>query len=219
MPKLLEVSLSSENVLKDMGLFADIGFEERPVNEIIKHHYGVLGDETFHVGLHHSDFSSPTLTYVVPDVAHFAGLLGNFIEFERADLSDLHFNQVSFYDPGHQRVNLIEARTFSPAFVDASRSHPLGKFQRIELPHSGEREAFWQLVEQTLRPDQDHARDPLMSFSPSLKKLTAVYTGDLEALIVHSAQNGWQTFSVTANDDGLLRTPHQFDILVRQRSH
>ncbi|MFK8029737.1 MAG: hypothetical protein AB8G18_05825 [Gammaproteobacteria bacterium] len=218
MPKLLEVSVSTEQILKDMGWFANLGFEERQANEILKHHYGVLGDSTFHVGLHQSEFKSPTLTYVLQNVGRFAPTLGNFIEFEDAELGELQFNRVSFFDPGQQRVNLIEARTFSPAFVDVPGSPGvLGTFERFELPHTPEREAFWQLVQQILRPTEtDPTIDPIMYFNPQIERPTAVYTGNLDALVVHSAKNGWQTFSVNADDQGVLRTPFDFDILVNR---
>ncbi len=216
MATLLEISIATDNILKDMSQFAEIGFQERTVNETVTHHYGVLGDMHFNVGLHVAEFASPTLTYILPDVARYAPKLDQLnIEFERADLGEDQFNQISFFDPGAQRINLIEARTFSPAFDDDTQGHPLGQYQHIELPHSPEREDFWARLQEIVNPQSDDASyTPMIQFCPHLQRLTATYTGDLEQLIVHSAQRGWQHFSVTQDNHGLYRTPHMFDIRV-----
>ncbi len=220
MHRLLELSISTEHILKDMGLYADLGFGERQVNEILQHHYGVLGDGQFHIGLHEAEFETPTLTYVLPDVARFAPALRSLnIEFERADLSDDQFNQISFFDPDGQRINLIEARTFSPTLDDESRPHMLGRFDHIELPYTPDREHFWADLQNAIEPPNDDdstaAATPMVHLSPDRKRLAVVYTGDLDALIVHSAQQGWQRFAVTADDLGVYKTPHQFDLLIR----
>ncbi len=220
MARLLEVSISTEHILKDMALYAELGFQERTANETVTHHYGVLGDTDFSVGLHVAEFASPTLTYVLPNVARYASLLEQLnIEIERADLSDDQFNQISFFDPGAQRINLIEARTFSPAFDDEAQAHQIGQYQHVELPHSPEREAFWERLQEIVNPQEEDAPfTPMIQLRPSLQRLTAIYESDLEALIVHSAQQGWQHFSVTQDDHGLYRTPHQFDIRVASQN-
>lgn len=219
MYRLLELSLPTGQILKDMALFADLGFSEHRVNEIVPHHYGVLGDGRFHVGLHGTEFEGPTLTYVLPDVARYAPALSELdIEFERADLGDDQFNQISFFDPGRQRINLLEARTFSPTLDDDMASHKLGAFTHIELPEVPGREAFWAQLIDMLPPHvpeiADDQAEPLVRFHPDRERLTVVYKGDLEALIMHSAREGWQHFKVTADDQGLLRLPHHFDLLI-----
>lgn len=218
MPRFLEISLSTEHIIKDMAIYAELGFGERQVNEIVPHHYGVLGDDRFHVGLHQNEFASPTITYVLPDLVRFAERLSAIVELENAVLSDTQFNQLSFIDPNGQRISLIEARTFSPTFVDDPESHSvLGQFNYLELPHTPEREAFWTLLEHIIiLEESDGDKPPLVRFSASTARLTAVYRGDLENLIVHSAQQGWQNFAVTENNHGLFRTRHNLDIRVER---
>ncbi len=218
MYKLLELSVSTEQILKDMALYAALGFGEHQANEIVPHHYGILGDGDFHVGLHAADFDSPTLTCVLPDVAKFAAALGSLnTEFERACLSDDQFNQISLFDPEGQRINLIEARTFSPTLDDNARPHRLGRFIQIELPWTEEREIFWARLHAIMNPSDDDeepaAPAPLVTLNRDRKRLTVVYECDLDALIVHSAQEGWQRFAITADDFGVFRTPHDFDLL------
>ncbi|MEM7081468.1 MAG: hypothetical protein AAF465_01855 [Pseudomonadota bacterium] len=223
MTPLLELSLCTTDILRDMGRFSDLGFEEYPVNESVPHPYGVMGDGRFFAGLHGADFASPTLTYVVPNLVRIVPALSDLeIEFERADLGDDQFNQISFYDPGNQRINLIEARTFSPAYADTEASHTLGAFQGIELPHSDARQAFWeqlQLVVETMTQQSVDAESvPLVDVHPDRARLTVRYRGDLDTLIMHSAQQGWRHFSVTADNEGLYRTDHQFDFVIQSAS-
>jgi hypothetical protein len=220
MYRLLELSVSTDHILSDMAHYADLGFGECQVNEIVQHHYGVLGDGRFHIGLHETEFDTPSLTYVLPDVARFAPALRHLkLKFERADLSDDQFNQISFFDPGGQRVNLIEARTFSPTPGDDSRPHLLGRYKHIELPYSAAREHFWNGLHSAIEPSTDDnakkASPPMVHLHPNRQRLTVVYAGDLEALIVHSAQQGWQRFAVTADDQGVYKTPHDFDMLIQ----
>lgn len=218
MPRFLEVSLSTDQIIKDMAVYADIGFEERAVNEIVSHHYGVLGDDRFHLGLHEQEFSSPTITYVLPNLSHFAPKLGDLVELEQAVISDTQFNHLSLIDPNGQRIRLIEARTFSPTFSDNLKSHGvLGRFMYLELPHTTEREDFWMELERIIiLESSDGDKPPLVRFNSSSARLTAVYSGDLDNLIMHSAQQGWQNFAVTEHNHGLFRTRHNLDIRIEK---
>lgn len=205
--KLLEISVASDDLLKHIGWWEEHGFHSLEVNEIWSHQYGVMSNGSLNVGLHNTELTSPTLTFVLPELAsHIPDLSKAGINFELMQLSDEHFHQAGFTDASGVGARWLEARTFSPSIELTASSHVFGELDHAAIPAVNGNQALWQELQ--------FSSDRVMA-TEQATHLTVIMEADVETLIVEAAKNGWTDFSVTADNQGLLRTPHGFDLLVR----
>jgi len=207
----LELSISSDQLLVDIGRLEEYGFQAAQTNDVWTHQYGVMGDGNCHFGLHALEFESPKISFIVRDLAKKAALLENIgVTFDRSYFGDNQVHQAEFTDPSGQAVRLVEARTYSPVVMDED-SIQLGQFQHIVLPRNNN-EQLWETLQQS-----DETQFWIKTDS-QYERLTVVYHHDIEQLIMTGTRNGWKAFSITDNNDGLIKTNFGFDFLVQGQS-
>jgi hypothetical protein len=86
------------------------------------------------IGLHDGKFARPALTFVHQDLAREARSMSDHgIEFDYLKVDEDIFNEVGFHDSDGHLVTMIEARTFTPADLDAVVSL-CGRWFEICLP-------------------------------------------------------------------------------------
>jgi catechol 2,3-dioxygenase-like lactoylglutathione lyase family enzyme len=144
--RFLEVSVHAPDVAESLAFYEALGFVQAPTGEARSHPYAVVTDGRLFVGLHQHGFASPTLTWVLPDVAKRApDLQALGIEFESAKLDDAAMHEIGFRDPSGQMINVIEARTFSPPALSPAHATELGYFEEFGMPTSdlARTSAFW----------------------------------------------------------------------------
>ena len=212
--KFLEISFASHNVLEDMALFKELGFQELQVGEIVDHPYGVVSDGRLCLGLHNYDFADLALTYVLPDLAQRLGPLRNQVgKFEYQKTQPDEFNELCILDPAGLPIRVLEARTFSPAnFGGAEDVSICGRFQGLALASNdiAQREAFFEGLGFISDTSNDHANlvgDGLnLYFFPESgqKKATLKFQSpDLESVIRHAASLGIVFSDVTESETGI----------------
>jgi hypothetical protein len=155
----LEISISTPEILTSVEFYERLGFRHAHVGETWQHPYGVMSDGRVALGLHQYTFSSPALTFVVPELRDKLGSFAEAgIEFAFCKIADDEFNEVGFTDPDRQMITLLEARTFSP-LPTGTRDSICGYFLEYRM---GVRDCqvsrdFWErvgLVTASASPDQ-----------------------------------------------------------------
>jgi catechol 2,3-dioxygenase-like lactoylglutathione lyase family enzyme len=133
--RFLEVSVAAPDVAESLSFYESLGFVQALVGDIWSHPYAVVTDGRLVLGLHQQETFPPGLTWMHPDLAdHRQTLLHAGIELQSATLDDDSFHQIGFLDPTGLPINLIEARTFTPATVAATFSSGLGYFEEFGIP-------------------------------------------------------------------------------------
>lgn len=128
--RFLEVSVTSENILASLEFYRALGFEELPTGDAWEHPYAVVSDGRMVIGLHAREIESPTLSFVLPDLAAtISSQLAPDLTMRYARTGDEHFHEAGFRDPGGQALMLLEARTFSPPDFAESDTSLLGYFE------------------------------------------------------------------------------------------
>lgn len=113
--EFLELSVPTRDPMASYAFWQRVGFASVPVGDAWRHPYASLTDGRVHVGVHQCDLEGPTLTFVRPRLLELVPLLeAAGIELEACRLGGDEFNQLRFRDPDEQRVQVVEARTFSP---------------------------------------------------------------------------------------------------------
>jgi hypothetical protein len=133
--QFLEYSLAARPLAASYEFYSALGFVSAPVGDVLPHAYVALFDGTLAIGLHDREQMGPQLTFVRPGLRDYVRplrRLGIALESER--LRDDEFNAASFTDPGGQRVELIEARTFAPGDWSSSHVTACGALLEISLP-------------------------------------------------------------------------------------
>jgi len=131
--RFLEVSLATPRILESWQFYQQLGFAAATVGEIWPHRYAVVTDGRIAIGLHDAQLEGPTLSYVLPDLAHhLAPLQAAGVAFDTQVLGEDAFNEARFVAPAGQHTRLIEARTFSPP--ESARPSALGWFEEYALP-------------------------------------------------------------------------------------
>lgn len=212
MLRFLEISAASQNLLSDLGAFEDLGFQSLQVNEAWAHQYGVMGDGFFHVGLHGRALDTPALTFVLPDLArHIAVLQGSGIHFDFVHISEQHFHNAGFTDSAGQNVWLLEARTYSPTLPEEDQTSHLGEFCEIRIPGQNDNHREWA----ALGCEEGSISGTPVRLDEHTQRLTVVYQSPLEALVMKGTRMGWPQFSITKENEGLVKTAHGFDFLIK----
>jgi catechol 2,3-dioxygenase-like lactoylglutathione lyase family enzyme len=133
--RFLEISLHTPDIQESLNFYERLGFVQATVGETWTHPYAVVTDGRLYLGLHGRPCPPITLTYVQPDLAHHAARLQALgIEFDNEHFDLESFNEASFADPHGLRINLLEARTFSPPAVEALHESTCGYFTELGVP-------------------------------------------------------------------------------------
>jgi len=133
--RFLEISLHTPDIQASLAFYESLGFVQATVGETWTHPYAVVTDGRLFLGLHGRPCPPIALTYVQPDLAqHAARLHALGIEFNSEHFDIESFNEASFADPHGLRVNVLEARTFSPPDVAANHESTCGYFTEVGIP-------------------------------------------------------------------------------------
>lgn len=133
--RFLEVSLHTPDIQASLGFYESLGFAQATTNDTWTHPYAVVTDGRLFIGLHGRECPPIALTYVQPDLAEHAPRLQSLgIEFNSGRFDSDTFNEASFADPHGLRINVIEARTFSPPSIDAGFESTCGYFTELGIP-------------------------------------------------------------------------------------
>jgi catechol 2,3-dioxygenase-like lactoylglutathione lyase family enzyme len=133
--RFLELGIRTADIRASVEFYERLGFIQATTGDTWSHPYGVLTDGRLHVGLHESEFDSPTLTFVHADIARYARELaarGVKFAFERTAAHE--FNAVGFKDPNGQMLVIVEARTYSPVARRTPPGSLCGYFEEYSMP-------------------------------------------------------------------------------------
>lgn len=147
--EFLEISLSTPDLLASVRFYEQLGFQQASVGDTWPHPYAVLSDGHLHLGLHRYTFTSPSLTFVLPELrAHLANLEADGVTLEFSKTSDAEFNEAGFFAPDTQMIALLEARTFSPRRQQADRAGACGYFSayRLAVHDYPAAQRFWETL-------------------------------------------------------------------------
>ncbi len=147
--RFLEIGLQCEDVLASLEFYKTLGFRELDVGDIWTHPYAVVSDGRLHLGLHARELDSPTLTFVLADLAaKLPYLERNGVRFEFSQLDSDQFNTAGVLSPDQQLITLLEARTYSPApfeELDVSTLGRLAEF-RLRTKNAEAASGFWENI-------------------------------------------------------------------------
>ncbi len=114
--RFLEFSVQTDDIVESLGFYKLLGFQELTVGEVWKHKYAVVSDGVLNIGLHEGKFDRTALTFVHHDLARQARSMSDHgFNFRYLKIDADVFNELGFVDRDKNLVNMIEARTFSPA--------------------------------------------------------------------------------------------------------
>ncbi len=133
--RFLEVSLHTPDIQESLQFYERLGFVQATTGETWTHPYAVVTDGRLFLGLHARECPPIALTYVRPDlIRHVAELQASGIDFNSEHFDNESFHEASFSDPHGLRVNLLEARTYSPPDIEASHQSTCGYFAELGIP-------------------------------------------------------------------------------------
>ncbi len=145
--RFLELSVHAPDVLASLEFCIGLGFTPAEVGATWPHPYAVATDGRMTFGLHQSEFASPALTFVLPELRRGVEALDKSgIEFAFTRLGDSVFNEAGFADPDGHMITLLEARTYSPVSLPPGQTSRLGWFEEVMLPVANLdiAQAFWE---------------------------------------------------------------------------
>ncbi|MEM7612428.1 MAG: hypothetical protein AAF270_12150 [Pseudomonadota bacterium] len=131
--RFLEISVASDDLLASLDFYHTLGFTELTTGDALDYGYAVVAGPQISIGLHAQHVERPTVTLVLPDLAHTALQWSDneFVQNMRIDQDT--FNQVDLVDHDDHALRLIEARTFSPSSEKISMALP-GRLLEYTLP-------------------------------------------------------------------------------------
>jgi catechol 2,3-dioxygenase-like lactoylglutathione lyase family enzyme len=133
--RFLEVSLHTPDIQESLHFYESLGFVQATVGETWTHPYAVVTDGRLFLGLHARPCPPIAISYVQPNLMqHTVRLLSSGIEFNSERFDTESFHEASFADPHGLRVNLLEARTFSPPAIAALHQSTCGYFTELGVP-------------------------------------------------------------------------------------
>ncbi|HWW21975.1 MAG TPA: hypothetical protein VNZ06_14335 [Steroidobacteraceae bacterium] len=147
--RFLEIGLATRDITASFTFYDRLGFGQLMTSDAWPHRYGVLSDERLYVGLHEREMTSPSVTFVLPDLVHaLPRLRSQRLEPDLALLGEDRLNQVVLRDPAGHAVTLLEARTYSPAPQGSAKQSLCGYFSHLSLPQTDFDSAriFWELA-------------------------------------------------------------------------
>src|SRR5262245_14321790 len=125
--RFLELSVRSDDMLASIEFYERLGFRQLEVGETWSHPYAVLSDGRLPIGLHRYDFDSPSLTFVLPELAaKLPHMERKGVSFAFRKLGTDEFNEAGLVAPDSQMITLLEARTYSPPSFDDVDTSVLG---------------------------------------------------------------------------------------------
>ncbi len=150
--RFLELGVRCGDVLESLHFYKTLGFTELETGDIIAHKYAVVSDGELNIGLHDTEFESPSLTFVQPDLArHARSMSDHGFDFTRMRLDEDVFNELTFRDLDGHNVTMVEARTFHMS-EDAENDSLCGAWFELTLPVRDTLRAarFWAPIAPTL---------------------------------------------------------------------
>jgi hypothetical protein len=118
--RFLEFSVPTNDILESLNFYKLLGFHELEIGDMWPHKYAVVSDGELCIGLHDGKFDSPSMTFVQQELAREARSMSDHgFNFEYLKIDEDVFHEAGFFDPDGHLVTLIEARTFTPADLDA----------------------------------------------------------------------------------------------------
>lgn len=145
--RFLEISVHAPEIRESLAFYEALGFEQALVGEVWPYPYAVVTDGRLYIGLHAERIQEPTLTFVLQDLRARLGDLETLgLDFEDLKVATDVFNHATFVDPTGQRVNLVEARTFSPPSIEVHTATTCGYFAEYGIPvrEPDNARAFWE---------------------------------------------------------------------------
>jgi catechol 2,3-dioxygenase-like lactoylglutathione lyase family enzyme len=156
--RFLELGIATPDIAGSVQFYERLGFSQLITGDAWSHRYGVLSDGRLHLGLHERAMPSPALTFVLPQLASSQSRLraANF-KPELAALGEDSLHQLHLRDPGGHAVNLLEARTYSPAAAGAQPQSLCGYFSHLSLPQADYQAAreYWERAGFVALPEED----------------------------------------------------------------
>lgn len=156
--QFLEFSIATRPLAPSAAYFAALGFRSAATADTLSHQYAAYFDGSVTFGLHDRDATSPTLTFVRPDLKSYVRALRRLrIELDDVQLADDEFNRVTFRDPAGQTVVLLEARTFTPGTWESHDVCVTGTFLEYSVPAEDLAAArtFWEALGLTPLAEDD----------------------------------------------------------------
>jgi len=145
--RFLEISVHAPDILASLGFYESLGFQQVQVNETLTHPYAVISDGRLMLGLHQAPLKSTTLVFVKANLAqHLDQLRALELVFEQEHLGSDEFNEVTCHDSNGQRLQILEARTFSPPDISPTFLSRCGYFVEYGIPvkEFSQGIAFWE---------------------------------------------------------------------------
>lgn len=132
--RYLEISIPTAQIQESIAFYEALGFSQALTGETWSHPYAVVTDGHLFIGLHATSWSGPRLTYVQPELRRHVDVLERAgVTADCLQLASDAFNELSFTAPPEVRVQLIEARTFSPP-ADVTPESACGYFSEWGWP-------------------------------------------------------------------------------------
>lgn len=133
--RFLELSIHADDMLTSIEFYERLGFRQLEVGETWSHPYAVLTDGRLPIGLHHYEFDSPALTFVLPELASkLPHMERQGVSFAFRKVAADEFNEAGLIAPDNQMITLLEARTYSPPSFDDVDYSILGRLAEWSLP-------------------------------------------------------------------------------------
>jgi catechol 2,3-dioxygenase-like lactoylglutathione lyase family enzyme len=142
-----ELSIATDDVRGAVEFYERLGFAQASTSDAFTHPYGVLTDGRVFLGLHRRAGPAAVLTFVR------AGIAQHLAQFDAAGLATSHralgedvFHRIGLEDPAGNALEVLEARTYSPATRAAHETSLCGDFAEISLPAAdfAAARAFWE---------------------------------------------------------------------------
>ena len=166
--RFLELAIATPDIALSVQFYERLGFVQLPTSDAWPHRYGVLSDGRIHLGLHECAMPSPSVCFVLPELAQArARLVAAHIEPELTRLGEDQLHQLRVRDPAGQAITLLEARTYSPAAPPTGGESLCGYFSHLSLPEPDFKRAraFWERAGFVALPEleEPYAHLPLTS--------------------------------------------------------
>lgn len=132
--RFLEFSVRTPDILESLGFYKTLGFTELDTGDVYSHKYAVVSDGDLNIGLHERDMTSPSLTFVQPELArHARSMADHGFDIKRMVLDEDLFNELELADKDGNSVSMLEARTFYAASEDEQDS-ACGEWFEVTMP-------------------------------------------------------------------------------------
>ena len=67
--RFLELAIATADIAASVQFYERLGFAQVPTDDAWSHRYGVLTDGRIHIGLHEREMPSPSICFVLPELA------------------------------------------------------------------------------------------------------------------------------------------------------